>query len=122
MTYRRVMPRDLFNEAKLLKCLGQLSLLIEDDKCLKWALRLVHTTDRMRRFDIEQRGSDGGHFCTNVRLWCSGLQINVYTAMNSKSSYPLLFDKGRDGEGKVFNDNGTLTTEFTEYLDELVLT
>ena len=30
MTYRRVLPRDLFNEAKLLKCLGQLALIIHD--------------------------------------------------------------------------------------------
>lgn len=30
--YQRVIPRDLFNEAKLLKCLGRLSLFIHDGK------------------------------------------------------------------------------------------
>lgn len=30
MTYQREIPRDLFNEANLLKCLGQISLIAHD--------------------------------------------------------------------------------------------
>lgn len=41
-SYRRVLPRDLFNEAKLLKCLGQLSLMIHDGKC---ELRVEHSDE-----------------------------------------------------------------------------
>lgn len=32
VNYTRVIPRDLFNEAKLLKCLGVLTLLIHDNQ------------------------------------------------------------------------------------------
>ena len=37
--YTRVLPRDLFNEAKLMKCMGLLTLLIHDElipDCLKF--------------------------------------------------------------------------------------
>ncbi len=42
MTYHRVLPRDAFNEAKLLKCIGKLTLLIEDKYNTPKAASLIY--------------------------------------------------------------------------------
>lgn len=117
MMYQRVLPRDLFNEAKLLKCLGQLSLLIHDG--VRWPLELEHTNP-MADFHVGQRREDGGLYCFNLRLLLDRREVVVYSGYNSKLPYPLQFE-GWDGDaGYVFDDDGRFTTEFTEWLDRQI--
>jgi hypothetical protein len=119
MSYKRVIPRDLFNEAKLLKCLGQLQLLIHDGVGIRWPLRFRHIKPDIG-FIVEQQTSDGGIYCLNLPLFVGKQQIHVYSRCNSKDPYPLCFDKGSYVEGEVLTDEGKLTQEFTEWLDKVV--
>lgn len=115
MSYYRVLPRDLFNESKLLKCVGQLSLLIHEGVAPD-CLRCVHAG---QSFVIEQRQSDGGLYLLHgpsFRVRSSVLEL--YSIYNSQSPYPLLCDLG-DDVVRVFDDDGNLTSEFVKYLSLL---
>ncbi len=116
--YRRVIPRDLFNEAKLLKCMGRLSLLIHDGMCDKWRLTLDHDGGSFR---IHQNEADGGIFVNNLGLRViGGPTIYTQTGLNSRREWPLTFE-GQDGEsGDVFGEDGSLSDEFCAYLDSLL--
>ncbi len=115
--YPRVLPRDLFNEAKLLKCMGQLSLKIHDG--LRWPLKLEMTSHENFGFVVRQNPDDGGLFVTNLTLSLNGFKVRVESVYNSKQPYPLVFYDEHLGVGCVFNDDGSLAEEFEAYLDRL---
>lgn len=115
MTYSRVIPRDLFNEAKLLKCYGQLSLLIHEGKTSGLDLSLEHDTTVCPGFQIAMDGLRGHFYCTNLRLSVRGTTIQVGTIINSQAAYPLMYVTEDDYEGEVFNDDGSLSEEFKQY-------
>lgn len=115
--YERTIPRDLFNEAKLLKCMGQLALLIHDG--LQWPLALRHNTADCPGFDVSQDPSDGGLFVNNLVLTLGDSRVTVRTSYNSKAPYPLVFDDEDGGEGSVFDDAGNLDDGFCDYLTRL---
>lgn len=106
--YGRVLPRDLFNEAKLLKCIGRLCLLIHDDK----GLGITFTYNDMP-FDIRQNTSDGSLSIENIKFEYNNTPLNLSTRLNSKAPYPLeLSEESID----VFEDNGEFTQDFKDYL------
>jgi hypothetical protein len=113
MPYRRVIPRDLFNESKLLKCLGQLALILHDYEG-KYPLKLVHRAPSVG-FLIDQDGTDGSLYCRNLTLYRvkggKRREIHISTHYNSKEPYPLYFDFG-DLSDVVFNDDGSFAPEF----------
>lgn len=116
MSYLRVLPRDLFNEAKLLKCLGQLSLILHDGVGIRWPMALEFLSPS-RGFVIDQDPGDASLRCTNLRLMFRGFEIPLHTNYNSKDPYPLLFTNWDGDEGSVFDDTGKLAEEFTAWLD-----
>lgn len=107
--YVRVLPRDLFNEAKLLKCLGFLALHIHDDALP--ALRLEFD-DEAFCIDLSESGE---LYCANVKFWIGSDSISFYTPYNDKSPFPLQFCFD-DEIGAVFNDDGSYTDEFKSIL------
>ena len=111
--YKRVIPRDLFNESKLLKCLGRLTLIIHDSAQISDLLNVEFQSDG---FEIAQDGSDGGLVCTNldVFLKSSSEKIELKSMLNSKENYPLIFNDG----DFVFNDDGSLSEEFLKFIKE----
>jgi hypothetical protein len=139
MTYIRVLPRDLFNEAKLLKCLGQLSLILHDGIGVRWAIRTEHEDSR-NGFFIYKTPRDG-IFCANLHYFlCKGpplrqdeegedreaiAEIEVYSPANSRDNYPLRFvHDGTIGDGdesEVFTEEGKLSDEFCQWLDKLMM-
>lgn len=123
MPYTRVIPRDLFNESKLLKCLGQLSLLIHEGRGIRWPLQL-ECEEPDTGFQIDLDRERGGLICSNVSLFIAEKDepaacIEVYSPINSKSPYPLQFVDDEGGEWDVFNDDGLLSTEFAGWLDRM---
>lgn len=109
--YHRVIPRDLFNEAKLLKCLGQLALLHHDNgllqKCFTVELQYPGTG-----FDVHQDESSGALFVSNLRVRLKdGTDLMLRTSYNSKDAYPLLAETN-DETVRVFNDLGMLSADF----------
>jgi len=120
MSYQRVVPRDLFNESKLLKCLGQLVLLIhngcdKDGTATPANLKYEHVGNQ---FNIIQDPSDGSIESPNMRFYNNGSFLCFGHPMNCNEPYPLLL-KTVDDEIEVFNDDGTLTDQFREFCDEI---
>lgn len=103
--YFRVIPRDLFNEAKLLKCLGQ--LVIESER-INGRLVIHHDGDP---FNVIQDEGTGDLYCANVCVWLDGRQIRLVTSYNSKENYPMWADVN-DDYYQVFNPDGTLHPDF----------
>jgi hypothetical protein len=115
MSYQRVIPRDLFNEAKLLKCLGKLSLLILDGE-----LSNSNVTDELIDggcFQIEQDPDDGSIYCCNYILWVDNMQVELSSPLNSRDSYPLrVFMEGSGDHANVFDEEGVLTKVFLDFV------
>lgn len=119
MTYRRVIPRDLFNEANLLKCYGQLILKLDDVILRRPAgsgprFRLEHDSGP---FEVFQDESDG-----SITLWPSvefsidGKHIGLRRPLNSREPWPLYATNHGSDEVAVFDDRGELTLEFKSWL------
>jgi hypothetical protein len=112
MTYRRVIPRDLFNEASLLKCLGHISILTEP-----WEnVSIVHTGSA---FNILQDPRDGSIRCGNICLIISGVAYDHSRPLNSREPWPLWIRPHMDPDADdiaVFDDDGTLSSEMRELL------
>jgi len=112
MSYKRVVPRDLFNEAKLLKCLGRLSLTIHE--MFGVGRFLNHELGGSDRGFIIDQCISGDIFCRNYLVWDKrGVAVDLRSQLNSKLNYPLLFNY-KDVEDFVFNDSGSYSKEFID--------
>lgn len=119
MSYRRVIPRDLFNEANLLKCLGRVALLIEDGKAPD-GLQLEHTNSS-RGFAIEQDPGSGDICCTNLALVTQkGGRAFAWRGLNSRDGWSIFINARGDEEIAVFNDDGSFTEEFSQWANESI--
>ncbi len=114
MSYRRVIPRDLFNEAKLLKCVGQLSLLIHGG--LADPLVVDYGGGP---FEVVQDSSNGGLFLSNVKFRVGVVSVPVQTTLNSLQAYPLVFTALDGREHMALTDAGGMTPEFRDHLNRL---
>lgn len=114
MTYLRVIPRDLFNEANLLKCYGQLYLNLERlglEDCL------VHK-NAGDLFHVVQFEGDGSISLANVTLVINHITYALSRPLNSREPYPLYLVPPQDDEIPVFNQDGTFTHEMHQFLRE----
>ena len=117
--YQRVLPRDLFNEAKLLKCLGEVCLLIHDGKL---AMDVNDLDLDENGFVIHQDPEDGSIYCSNVGFYAKDTshRIRFYSPMNSRKSYPLMYTATDSGENiTVLNFDGGVSDEFVKELERI---
>ncbi len=107
----RVLPRDAFNDANLLKCIGQLTLLIEDGK-----VNLSYDYNG-EPFDIVQDESDGSTFVSNINFFTkstdgfTGQLIRHRRPMNSRDQWPLILYLN-DSEYYAFDEKGKFMPSF----------
>lgn len=117
VTYKRVLPRDLFNESKLLKVLGYLSLWIEDRRPWMDGVSYVHSTVFNEHFICGQDQSDGSFFCKNIRFFVAldtELKIKVIQEIGDRFS---AFAQIGDGEEvRIFAESCDIapSREFTD--------
>jgi hypothetical protein len=115
-TYTRVAPRDLFNEAKLLKCLGRLALLVVNAKVPEG----LTFYDSGEPYLPEQDSSSGDIYCKQgIRFNFRGHELILLSGLNSRELYPLFWRTDDDEEITVFNDKGDFRSEFMEKLQQL---
>ncbi len=108
--YIRVIPRDLFNEAKLLKCLGKLSLAILDCRLPQGITIAIEETGEPFQVELSD---DGQLYIANFETFINGRITTFKTAYNSKLNYPFYCihpDSLEDIE--VFNEDGEFAAEF----------
>jgi hypothetical protein len=107
MTYQRVVPRDLFNEADLLKMLGKLVIHIIDRKDhLPWSYEEDNAA-----FNIAQDPNDGSISCTNLKFYLNGEQVFLKRPLNTRQPWQLLA-VFRDEEYYVFSSKGEVMPNF----------
>lgn len=111
MSYRRVLPRDLFNEADLLKCYGRLWLLAENRKDIRFA------EEDASSFAIDQDESDGSLTVTNLTFQIHGKTCKLYRPLNSRHAWPLWVDDGDDMVA-VFTTGGELSPDMLQLIAE----
>jgi len=104
----RVLPRDLFNDANLLKCVGAIILAIEDRK-LPPVFTYVYDGDP---FDIEQDENDGSTYICNVVISASNNELNLRRPLNSREAWPLFASLWDGDECEVFNSDGSFSDAF----------
>ena len=108
MAYQRVIPRDLFNEASLLKCYGRLVILL-GNLSSRHAAMLAEGDGRP--FNIVQSPWDGALTIANLPFIVAGERVRLWRPLNSRDPWPLYADTGDDSMS-VFTDEGEFTPEF----------
>ena len=121
MSYQRVIPRDLFNEAKLLKCMGQLALLVHDD-VMQEGLNIeinyngdAYDYDYDEGFCVYQDPNSGNIGVGNLAVRINNERYIFETRHNSKDNYPL--ECTVDGYEciQVLNEQGQFDQEFIDH-------
>jgi len=111
--YPRVIPRDLFNESKLLKCIGRLILLIHDEET---PCKMGHD-DNYQKFEVALM-DEGALTITNLNISINRKVILFKTIYNRKDSYPL-FAEFDYVDYQVFDENGDWHEEFIDLCNML---
>lgn len=109
--YQRVIPRDLFNEGNLLKCLGRVYINLEK---LAMESALKHDGEA---FEISQDQDSGALIVLNVTLRLGKEEYTFYRPLNSRYAWPLKLRLSDDEEIDVFNeDSGEFSTDMLRTL------
>lgn len=111
MSYFRVIPRDLFNEGNLLKCLGRLYLNLEIAN-----YPFIGLEHDGQAFQIEQSDEDGSLCAVNVRLRIYDRLYLLRRPLNSREPWPLYLSDP-DREIAVFNQDGRFADEMVNFLE-----
>ena len=112
--FNRVIPRDLFNESKLLKSMGRLCLLIHDQNT-PVDMKYEHDGNP---FKIALTDAGNLHV-SNIVIYIKDQQYDFHTTYNSKDIYPLYVMDEEYVEYEVFDDKGEFTTEFVEFSENI---
>lgn len=112
MEYDRVIPRDFFNEAKLLKSYGRLALLVLD-RMIPDGIT-IEIQESGEAFDIRQNESDGSLFISNYPVRVNGRDVRFFSKYNSRDTYAFYASEGEE-EIQVFHEKGYFTPDFIEY-------
>lgn len=110
MSYIRVVPRDLFNEADLLKMLGKLVIAVMDRKkpVRDWNYEYDHAP-----FDIEQSQDDGSISCTNLKFFVGEEEVHLFRPLNARQSWQL-YALIEGVVYSVFDEDGKVVLEEAE--------
>lgn len=109
----RVIPRDLFNESMLLKSVGRLAILIHDNK-IDQELVLEHDGEPFDIIIDEQ-----GLTISNIELSYKSQILQFFTPYNSRDNYPLYIVDENYEEAQVFDNEGNITEEFINFLQNI---
>lgn len=111
--YIRVIPRDLFNESKLLKCIGRLTLLIHDG-FIVGDMTFEHD-DTPFKIGLTD---DGFLSIKNIIFKIHGTVVFFKCLYNSENRYSL-FCEYEYCDYLVFDEEGQYTDEFKQFCDTL---
>lgn len=116
MSHKRVIPRDCFNEAKLLKCIGHLYIVGERSKNYGIEIDIEHNG---QPFEVELT-KDGSLWLKNVFVFINRSMVLMKTTYNSKANYPLFCAVSHEDEVqelRVFDEDGQLSEEFLKFFN-----
>lgn len=105
---KRVLPRDAFNDANLLKCIAQLTMLIEDGAKEVEGLTFHYDGEP---FNIRQDESDGSTHVANIQFWLKRHLVLMRRPLNSRDAWPLLMIHNGE-EYYIFGKDGNILPSF----------
>ncbi|MBK3780031.1 hypothetical protein G3A43_07160 [Paraburkholderia aspalathi] len=111
MSYKREIPRDLFNEAGLLKGCGRICINLETA-----GVPDVVMEHDGAAFDVQQDFGSGDIYVANVKLKVRGKGYRLYRRLNSRGAWPLYLIDENNEEIDVFADDGSFSPEMTAFL------
>jgi hypothetical protein len=120
-----VFPRDLFNDAKLLKSLGKLALIIHDgldDNRTQAPDGLAIEALEDNGWKIEQDEMTGNLSVLNISITYNNHDLRLCSSYNCKDNYSLWLEDYKDCVRVLDPDKGTLTEDFIKYLATLDIT
>ncbi len=118
MSYLRVIPRDLFNEANLLKCMGKLWIETERFQSNFAACPRVQIEHDGEPFEIDQN-DDGALSVVNVTLYLHGEPCELWRPCNSRLAWPLRLRSENGLEDvEVFDETGKLSAELLSIIQK----
>lgn len=110
MGYIRVLPRDLFNESDLLKCLGRLWIVTENGNH-----SAKFETEDCEVFDIQQNDDDGSIYVANVSFTVNGDECQIFRPLNSRRKWSV-YCHTIDDDIQIFTESGDLTDEMRAFI------
>jgi hypothetical protein len=114
--YRRVIPRDLFNEGDLLNCLGRLWIKLDERRGHRAMLDCP-----CGAFDISQSKADGSIEALGVDFFIRNKggpgekDYRLFRPLNARDKWPLYASIG-DEDVRVFDEQGELSPEFRAHI------
>jgi len=113
MTYTRVIPRDLFNEADLLKCYGRLWILLDETR---GHVAQLGEEEQLpgAPFEIWQDEGDGSLTVANVPFTVRGVQWTLSRPLNARAAWPLYAHSPMGEEFRVFTEEGQFSPDFLQ--------
>jgi hypothetical protein len=115
MSYVRVIPRDLFNEANLLKCLGHLYILLETTRS-----KAKFDVEGVPVFDVRQDNNDGSIYLANVPFSVDGRSVHLSRPLNSRDQWPLYLSIPEDPDFEpfeVFESTGFFSEAMLNFIE-----
>lgn len=114
--YKRVIPRDLFNEANLKKCYGRLAILLGETRDHKASIG----PESVDNFIVSQNYATGGITISNLDFIVNGVKYILERPLNSRQEWPL-YVTGQDDdpdfeEIEVFDESGNFSEEMLEFI------
>lgn len=116
MSYRRTLPRDLFNEASLLKCMGRLWILLNQTR--DHAAKILE--EEVDCFEIDQDQSSGAIYVASLTFQVRGTVYPLHRPLNSREPWPLWVE-APDGDDDfdsipVFDDDGNFSDDMKQLI------
>lgn len=109
--YNRVIPRDFFNEAKLLKCFGVLALKVLDCQVPQGINISIEESGEAFKVKLDQ--INGSLHIVNYPVSINGEIVEVGTQYNSKDNFPF-YCYINYCEILIFDEDGNFSEEFIE--------
>ena len=109
--YKRELPRDAFNESKLLSGLGHFVVAFEHNtNIVMWF--------NGKSFNILQEESSGDIYVDNFyfKIKSTGYLYNLFSGLNNKSKFTVFIKLKSDDEVRVFDEDGAVTKEFNKII------
>ena len=105
--YARVAPRDLFNEAKLLTCLGRLALLIHDG----FGPETLTFDDSGNPYRVGLHEAGYLTATQGLRFRRNGRKVWLGNPYNSRAKWPMVIHLNAE-DTEVFDETGELSADF----------
>jgi len=111
--YKRVIPRDLFNEASLLKCYGRIFINLETA-----GLSGIELEHDGTAFDVRQDFGSGDIYLANVELTVRGKPYRLRRPLNSRDGWPLFLIEDNEEYISVFAGDGSFSPEMINFCSQ----